>query len=180
MRLTASGLLYRGTNYPAQIGRAGLRHDKCEGDGATPIATLAIIDMLYRADRLAAPQQWARPIGPRDLWCDDVAHTAYNHRVTAPFAASHERLRRPDPLYDIVLITSWNYPDAVPGLGSAIFIHQRRRAGYPTAGCIALRRDHLMYLAQTISRAETIIVPPIAAFAGAGRGPRAALAHDKA
>ena len=30
--------------------------------------------MLYRPDRMAAPTNWALPIGPRDLWSDDPRH----------------------------------------------------------------------------------------------------------
>jgi L,D-peptidoglycan transpeptidase YkuD (ErfK/YbiS/YcfS/YnhG family) len=156
MRLTPSGLLFRGRRFPVQIGRGGITTAKREGDGATPTGRMHILRMLYRADRLPAPQDWAEPIGPRDLWCDAPEHPDYNHDVRAPFPASHETLRRADPLYDIVLITDWNYPRARAGKGSAIFLHQRRRAGYPTAGCIAVRRDHLIWIAQRIAPGEAL------------------------
>lgn len=156
---------------PVQVGRGGLTQSKREGDGATPVGRLRILGMLYRADRLPRPARWARPIGPRDLWCDAPGHPAYNHPVRAPFAASHECLRRPDPLYDIVLITDWNYPKAVSGRGSAIFVHQRRRIGFPTAGCLALSRADLIRLARQIRPGTEILIPPLAGFRGA-RGPR--------
>ncbi|KEO60130.1 L,D-transpeptidase family protein [Thioclava indica] len=183
MRLTPSGLLFRGRRFPVQIGRGGITADKHEGDGATPTGTLHILRMLYRPDRLPAPQDWAEPIGPRDLWCDAPEHPAYNHDVRAPFPASHETLRRADPLYDIVLITDWNYPDAQPGKGSAIFLHQRRRAGYPTAGCLAFRRDHLIWIAQRITPGEALDIPIHLAknTPGSGAAPRSALTvRDKA
>jgi L,D-peptidoglycan transpeptidase YkuD (ErfK/YbiS/YcfS/YnhG family) len=164
MRLTPRGLLAYGRTLPVEIGRGGLRRDKREGDGATPIARLHVVEMLYRADRLPAPQPWAKPIGPRDLWCDAREHPDYNQFVQAPFGASHEALRRADPLYDIVLITDWNYPQAVPGMGSAIFLHQRRRQGYPTAGCLAFRRDHLIWLASRITQGEALEIPDLACF----------------
>jgi L,D-peptidoglycan transpeptidase YkuD (ErfK/YbiS/YcfS/YnhG family) len=78
--------------------------------------------------------------------------------VQAPYAPSHEVLRRADPLYDLVILTDWNWPDAVPGRGSAIFIHQWRRAGYPTEGCVAFRRDHLHQIAKGISLKSRLIV----------------------
>ncbi|WP_295532157.1 L,D-transpeptidase family protein [uncultured Thioclava sp.] len=159
MRLTPSGLLFRGRRFPVQIGRGGITMDKHEGDGATPVGKLQILRILYRADRLPAPQDWAEPIGPRDLWCDASGHPDYNHDVRAPFAASHETLRRADPLYDIVLVTDWNYPNARPGKGSAIFLHQRRRAGYPTEGCLAFRRDHLIWIAQRVTPGEALDIP---------------------
>ncbi|WP_406871049.1 L,D-transpeptidase family protein [Thioclava sp. 'Guangxiensis'] len=164
MRLTPAGLLMRGRTLPVEIGRGGLSVNKREGDGATPIAALQIMGMRYRADRMAAPQPWATPIGPRDLWCDASDHPAYNQQVRAPFGPGHEVLRRADPLYDIILLTSWNYPQAEAGKGSAIFLHQRRRAGYPTAGCLAFRRDHLIWLARTVQQGETLLIPPLACY----------------
>ncbi|WP_406721566.1 L,D-transpeptidase family protein [Thioclava litoralis] len=164
MRLTPRGLWMRGRVLPVEIGRGGLSEDKHEGDGATPVGTLRIVGMRYRADRIAAPAAWAIPIGPRDLWCDASGHPAYNQQVRAPFPASHEILRRADPLYDIILLTSWNYPQAKDGKGSAIFLHQRRRAGFPTAGCLAFRRDHLIWLAQNVEQGETLVIPPLACY----------------
>ena len=66
-----------------------------------------------------------------DLWSDDAGHEDYNLMVRAPYPYSHEVLRRADPLYDIVLITDWNWPRAVRGRGSAIFVHRWRRPGVP-------------------------------------------------
>lgn len=117
--------------------------------------------MLYRADRMAAPSKWARAIGPRDLWSDDVSESRYNHMVSAPYAFSHEKLYRADPLYDLILLTDWNWPNAVPGRGSAIFLHQWRRPGYPTEGCVAFRRDHLHWISQRIAPGSWLIIPEV-------------------
>jgi L,D-peptidoglycan transpeptidase YkuD (ErfK/YbiS/YcfS/YnhG family) len=70
-------------------------------------------------------------------------------------------MRRPDPLYDIVLITDWNYPRAQPGMGSAIFLHQWRRPGFPTAGCIAMARRDLIWLAGRVTPGDSLIVPDL-------------------
>ena len=183
MRLTPSGLRFQGRRFPVQIGRGGITTDKHEGDGATPTGRLHILRMFYRADRLPAPQGWAEPIGPRDLWCDAPGHPDYNQHVRAPFTASHEALRRADPLYDIVLVTDWNYPKARPGMGSAIFLHQRRRAGYPTAGCLAFRRDHLIWIAERITPGESLDISSLLArkTPGSGAAPRSAQSlRDKA
>ncbi|MDW4498340.1 L,D-transpeptidase family protein [Sulfitobacter sp. D35] len=148
--LTPRGLRFGGVCFPCTIGRGGVIGTKAEGDGATPRGTYRIVGMLYRADRIAPPAPWARPIGPRDLWSDDPEDPSYNHLVQSPHAFSHEALRRADPLYDLVFLTDWNWPDAVPGKGSAIFLHQQRRPGYPTEGCIALRRRDLHRIARAI------------------------------
>ena len=156
--LTPRGLRFQGCILPCSIGKGGLSDAKREGDGATPRGVHRIVGMLYRPDRMARPADWATPIGPLDLWSDDVSSPVYNHKVSAPYEGSHEALRRADPLYDLVLVTNWNWPVAVPGKGSAIFIHQWRRPGYPTEGCLALDRMHLRFVAQRITPATRLII----------------------
>ena len=158
MVLTPRGLRFRGRVYPCTIGRGGITTRKREGDGATPVGTHRIVGLLYRPDRMAPPADWAVLIRPGDLWSDDPMDADYNLMVRAPFVPSHEVLRRADPLYDLVLITDWNWPHAVPGRGSCIFMHRWRRPGYPTAGCVALRPDHLRRIAARITYDTRLIV----------------------
>ena len=120
---------------------------KTEGDGATPRGVHRIVGLLYRPDRITAPTPWAKPIRTGDLWSDAPDDARYNQLVRAPYLHSHERLCRADPLYDLILLTDWNYPDATPYKGSAIFLHQWRRPGFPTEGCIAFSRLHLHEIA---------------------------------
>lgn len=148
---------FLGRRFPRTIGRGGLTRDKTEGDGATPRGVHRIVGVLYRPDRIARPVDWAIPIRPCDLWSDDAGDPAYNLMVRAPYPASHENLRRADPMYDLVLVTDWNWPDPAAGRGSAIFIHQWRRPGFPTAGCVAFRRDHLHWITRRI-RPDTRLV----------------------
>jgi len=159
MVLTRQGLRFMGRTWPCTIGRGGVRSDKREGDGATPTGVHRLVGMLYRRDRIAKPADWAVPIGPRDLWSDDPAHEDYNLMVRAPYPFSHERLRRADPLYDLVILTGWNWPRAERGKGSAIFIHQWRRPGFPTAGCIGLSPASLRRIAPLIRYQTRLIVP---------------------
>lgn len=157
MVLTPRGLRFAGRLWPCTIGRGGVTLDKREGDGATPRGLHRITGLLYRPDRLARPTPWAQPIRPGDLWSDDPAHPDYNLKVRAPYPFSHEVLRRADPLYDLVMLTDWNWPKATPGKGSAIFLHRWRRPGYPTEGCIAFRPDHLRRIA-ALARPGTALV----------------------
>ncbi len=159
MVLTPRGLRFQGQRWPCTIGKGGVSAHKREGDGATPCGVHRIVGMLYRPDRMARPVEWARPIGPLDLWSDDGTAEDYNTMVRAPYAASHERLRRADPLYDLVILTDWNWPYAVPGRGSAIFMHQWRRPGYPTEGCVAVSRRDLHAIAPRIRYRTRLIVP---------------------
>ncbi len=160
MVLTPTGLRFQGRRFACTIGRGGVvtAEHKREGDGGTPTGTHRIVGMLYRPDRMARPTDWALPIGPSDLWSDDVRDPDYNLMVRAPHGFSHEHLRRADPQYDLVLITDWNWPYSVPGRGSAIFIHRWRRPCAPTAGCVALAPQDLLWIAQRLRPQSRLIV----------------------
>ncbi|MGR3511399.1 MAG: L,D-transpeptidase family protein [Paracoccaceae bacterium] len=158
MVVTRSGLRFLGRRFPCVVGRGGCVTVKREGDGGTPIGTHRLVGMLYRPERMSRPADWALPVRPGDLWCDDPRHKDYNLMVRAPFAASHERLRRTDRLYDLVILTDWNWPHAERGAGSAIFIHRWRRPGVPTEGCVGLRPDHLRWIAPRIRYETRLIV----------------------
>jgi L,D-peptidoglycan transpeptidase YkuD (ErfK/YbiS/YcfS/YnhG family) len=156
--LSPTGLRFLNRRFACSIGRGGVTSDKREGDGATPSGVHDLVGLLYRPDRIAKPTDWAVPIGPSDLWSDDPADEDYNLMVRAPHGFGHETLRRADPLYDLVLITNWNWPYAARGKGSAIFIHQWRRPGYPTAGCLGLSRTDLHWIAPRIRLGTKLIV----------------------
>jgi len=156
--LTRRGLRFQNRHFACAIGRGGLTADKREGDGATPRGQHRIMACLYRPDRLPRPNPWARPIRPGDLWSDDPSQPDYNHLMRAPYPHSHEMLRRADPLYDLILITDWNWPIAAPHKGSAIFVHQWRKPRHPTEGCLALRRDHLSWIAGRIAPGTRLII----------------------
>lgn len=149
MVVTRWGARFMGRRFPVSIGRGGMTDDKREGDMATPRGVWRIMGGYYRADRRTHPDTALRlhPVGPRDIWSDDPEDPAYNHPLRAtnhPF--SHERLRMTPRLYDVVLVSDWNWPDAQPGKGSAIFIHQWRKPRHPTAGCLAFAPDHLRWI----------------------------------
>ena len=114
--------------------------------------------MLYRPDRMARPADWALPIRPGDLWSDDPKDEDYNLIARAPYAAVPRGAPppgpalRPDPRHRLELA------HAVPGRGSAIFIHRWRKPGHPTAGCIGLRPQDLRWIAPRIRYVTRLIV----------------------
>ena len=140
----AGGLYYR-----ARIGGGGIRQNQVEGDQATPVGTLLLRKIFYRADRMKRPQSGAglliEPLSPRDGWCDDPNHADYNQQVLLPHEASCETLWRADHAYDICVVLGWNDQPPVPGKGSAIFLHLPPTKGY-TEGCIALEEADLREL----------------------------------
>lgn len=156
--VTPRGVRFQGRTFSCTRGRRGVTDDKREGDGCTPRGGHRILGMLYRPDRMRQPAKGARPIRPGDLWSDDPHDPRYNGPVRAPHPFSHEVLRRADPLYDLVLVVDWNLKPAVPGRGSAIFVHRWRRPGAPTAGCIALRPRDLRWIAARLSPRSRLVV----------------------
>ncbi|NMM45020.1 L,D-transpeptidase family protein [Rhodospirillaceae bacterium KN72] len=151
-----------GTVLPCSMGRSGLiaAADKREGDGATPIGRWRLLHVYCRADRIAPPDT-ALPltaITDRDGWCDAPDDPNYNRAVTLPYPASHETLMREDGLYDLLVTTDHNTDPAVPGLGSAIFLHCRHPQGKPTAGCIAVDRAALIALVEAIDVDSRLII----------------------
>ena len=157
--LTPLGLRVADQLFPCVIGKNGVTRLKKEGDGKTPIGRHQIVGMLYRPDKIAQPRKWALPIRPNDIWSDDVKDSNYNLMGTAPSSFGHERLFRSDNLYDLVIITNWNWPYAVKGRGSAIFIHSWRKEGKPTEGCVALSKYNLIKVAKFIDFGSCLIVP---------------------
>jgi L,D-peptidoglycan transpeptidase YkuD (ErfK/YbiS/YcfS/YnhG family) len=144
----AGHLSFNGETFRAALGWGGLRTDKREGDGATPIAILPLRKVLYRPDRGAAPI-CAVPIAAiaaDDGWCDDPDHADYNRPVRLPIAASAEALWREDNVYDIIGVLGWNDSPPVPGRGSAIFLHIARSNYAPTEGCVALSVTDLRHV----------------------------------
>ncbi|MEM8787889.1 MAG: L,D-transpeptidase family protein [Pseudomonadota bacterium] len=156
------GARFRGRRFPCTLGRSGVTDAKSEGDGATPRGTHRFIGLLYRPDRVSrgALPGWALPIGPFDLWSDDPADPDYNGYLphAAGHAYGHEKLRRADPLYDVILLTDWNWPSAEKGRGSAIFVHTWRRPGCPTEGCIGLARADLLWIVNRLRVQDRLIV----------------------
>ncbi|MBA4789547.1 MAG: L,D-transpeptidase family protein [Rhizobiales bacterium] len=143
------GLLTFGNRaLPVALGRSGIHFDKREGDGRTPAGTWRVVRLLYRPDHGPRPitRLPARPIGPDDGWCDDPADRRYNQPVRLPLKASHERLRRDDGLYDLVIVIDHNLRPRVKGRGSAVFIHVARPGLKPTEGCVALPLPELRRL----------------------------------
>lgn len=154
------GAVFRGRRFACSVGRGGIvpPETKREGDGATPAGEHRIVGMLYRPDRMVRPADWALPISPCDLWSDDPRDEEYNLMVRTPHRFSHERLRRADPMYDLILITDWNWPYADAGRGSAIFVHQWRRPLARTAGCVAFDRADLHWIAPRITHQTRLII----------------------
>ncbi|WP_417269373.1 L,D-transpeptidase family protein [Celeribacter sp.] len=154
--VTKWGARFRGRRFPCAIGKGGITDAKREGDGATPRGIHALPQVWARPDR--AQVHGAHQITPRDLWCDAPKHALYNSAVKSPFSESHEKLRRADRLYDLFVVTDWNWPEATAHKGSAIFIHRWRKPRHPTEGCVAFRADHLAWIVARLTPRSRLVI----------------------
>lgn len=151
---------WRELRFRCAFGKGGLKRDKREGDGATPIGAWPMRRLLYRADRIAAPATRlpSAPIGREDGWCDDPADPAYNRPVRLPYPGGHERLWREDELYDLLVVLGHNDDPVVAGLGSAIFLHVARADYAPTEGCVALAHADLARVLVEAAPGDLVVV----------------------
>lgn len=153
-------LIVNGKEYPCVIGKHGFAEpgEKREGDNKTPIGTFPLRFVCYRPDRFSAPATGLPlfQIEQNAGWCDDPADPHYNQPVILPYAASHEKMWREDHCYDLLVVIGYNDAPAIPGKGSAIFIHCEHDDARPTAGCVALKKNDLAQLLPLLN-AETLI-----------------------
>ena len=153
-------LTWNGKEFKCALGKGGVVQNKTEGDEATPQGCFPIRDVLYRADKVAMPATHLPVFAIRknDGWCDDVNDPRYNRKISLPYPASHEKLWREDDLYDVVVTLGYNDDPAVPGKGSAIFIHIARPNYAPTAGCIALSLPDMLQILKGIPAESTVCI----------------------
>ena len=144
--------------YDCTLGPSGVRAEKREGDGVTPVGVYPLRAIWYRAGRIPEPVSTLplHGIEQDDGWCDAPADPSYNRPVKLPYRASAEKMWRDDAVYDLVVILGHNDDPPVPGKGSAIFLHIANQAFGPTEGCIGLRREDLLTLAALMTPASVI------------------------
>jgi L,D-peptidoglycan transpeptidase YkuD (ErfK/YbiS/YcfS/YnhG family) len=167
MEMTAradGSFIYADKTLRCALGRSGAisAEAKREGDGASPLGRWPVRRALYRPDRIDPPRT-ALPlqaITPDDGWCDDPADPAYNRPVRLPWPARHETMTRKDGLYDLVVVLGHNDDPPAPGLGSAIFLHCAHPEFKPTEGCVALARDALIALVETLRPGDVLEIAP--------------------
>ena len=151
---------FGGRRFTCALGRGGRRARKREGDGATPIGTWMLRQVLYRRDRVLRPRTGlsVRAIRRDDGWCDEPSDRNYNRAVLLPYGGRTEALWRNDAVYDLVIVLSHNERPRERGRGSAIFMHLARR-GYPaTEGCIALSARDLRHVLACCRAGARIVV----------------------
>jgi L,D-peptidoglycan transpeptidase YkuD (ErfK/YbiS/YcfS/YnhG family) len=139
--------------FACALGSGGISANKREGDGATPLGSMRLLDGYFRRDRFppGGTRLKMAPIGADLGWCEVPADRNYNRPVKIPYGASHERMLRTDRLYDACLVLDWNISPRRRGRGSAIFFHLARAGFTPTQGCVAVSRRTMARLLPLLS-----------------------------
>jgi L,D-peptidoglycan transpeptidase YkuD (ErfK/YbiS/YcfS/YnhG family) len=136
------------------IGKKGLTKNKKEGDKKTPKGTFEIENLYYRKDRLVQPTTSLKCIEiKKDMgWCDDINFPGkYNKKIKIEKKIKHEKLKRKDYKYDLLIPIKFNFKKPILGLGSCIFIHLTKDYK-PTAGCIALKKRDFLIMLKLINK----------------------------
>ena len=153
-------LKWRGKTYRCAVGRGGIGATKREGDHASPLGCFAFRKILFRADRISAPQSGlsVSALSPSDGWCDAPNDPAYNQAVSLPYPASAETLWRDDSVYDLIVVLGHNDSPVVPGCGSAIFLPVAQPNFAPTDGCVAMARGDLLEVLNDCNQESQICI----------------------
>jgi L,D-peptidoglycan transpeptidase YkuD (ErfK/YbiS/YcfS/YnhG family) len=141
--------------YPARVGRNGIRRDRREGDGTTPIGTFRIGRTMYGTEPNPGVRFPYVRLRCGDWWVEDPRSAAYNtfRRVGCgrrpPFRTTTPDMAASPTAYPFLAVVEFNMRPVVPGRGSGIFLHAQ--TGNATNGCISLRRTDLRRVLRWLS-----------------------------
>ena len=140
------------------IGKNGSTIKKNEGDKKTPRGTFEIENLYFRKDRKDKPFTLLRCIEiKKDMgWCNDTQFPKkYNKLFKIEKKIKHEKLKRKDYKYDLLIPIKYNFKNPISGLGSCIFIHLTKDYK-PTAGCVALKEKDFLIMLKLIKKTSKI------------------------
>jgi L,D-peptidoglycan transpeptidase YkuD (ErfK/YbiS/YcfS/YnhG family) len=134
--------------YTARVGWNGLRVNRREGDGTTPIGTFPITPRMYgNAPNPGVAFPYTR-LRCGDWWVEDPRSPAYNTfqrigcGVKPPFKVTTPDMSRSPRAYAFLAVIGFNTSPVVPGRGSGIFLHVQVHKS--TNGCVSLPRPQLL------------------------------------
>ena len=136
------------------IGKKGSTTYKKEGDKKTPKGTFGIGNLYYRKDRIRKPVTSLKCIEIKSSmgWCDDINFPKkYNKLININKKIKHEKLKRKDHKYNLLIPIKYNFKKPIPGKGSCIFIHLTKNYS-PTAGCVALKEKDFLIMLKIIKK----------------------------
>lgn len=125
---------------PARVGSAGIGIAS-ETVARTPAGTYRLTEAFGRQANPGTALPYRRVDG-NDWWVGDSRSGLYNQYArcapgSCPFDERvSENLYAVGPVYDDAVVIDYNRPNAVPGAGSAFFLHIANQ--YATGGCVAI------------------------------------------
>ena len=137
-----------GGPYPARVGRNGIRKNRREGDGTTPIGVFPIHSVMYGNEPNPGVNFRYVRLRCGDWWVEDPASPAYNtfQRIGCgrrpPFRVTTPDMSRERRAFPFLAVVEFNMRPVVAGRGSGIFLHAQ--TGNATNGCISLPRADLV------------------------------------
>ena len=156
----SSFIRYKNLKFKCTLGRAGIGKKKVEGDNITPVGIYKILNVYYRSDRIKKLNtkfkiyQIKKDMG----WCDDPKSKEYNQLIKIPSNYTHEKLYRKDNIYNLILALNYNMKTIIKNKGSAIFIHIANKNYKSTAGCIGIKKSHLIKLVKKIKKNTKVLI----------------------
>ena len=144
--------------FKCSIGSLGKTKKKREGDKKTPIGIFELDKLFIRKDRIKKISSNLKKINIKKNmgWCDDVKNKKkYNKLIKINKKIKHEKLKRKDHKYDLIIPIKYNFNNPIVGLGSCIFIHLTKNY-QPTAGCISLKKKDFLIMLKLISKKTKI------------------------
>ncbi|WP_269770701.1 L,D-transpeptidase family protein [Actinosynnema pretiosum] len=148
---------------PAFVGSAGVG-EASESSTRTPAGAHRLTESFGTLPPLPEGRLPYRRVDGADWWVSDQRSPLYNTHQrcepgTCPFDESaSERLAHVGPAYDRAIVIDYNRSPAVPGRGSAFFLHVW--TGGPTAGCVSVDApvvNHLLSWLDPAARPEVLI-----------------------
>ena len=140
------------------IGKKGTTRNKKEGDKKTPKGIFEIENLYFRKDRIKKPITLLKCIEIKNVmgWCNDTRFpNKYNKLIKIKKGINHEKLKRKDYKYNLIIPIKYNYKKPIVGRGSCIFIHLTKNYK-PTAGCIGLIEKDFVIMLRLIKKNSKI------------------------
>ena len=159
--INKSGYLkYENFKFRCALGKGGIGEKKIEGDNITPKGKFTIAKIYYRSDRIKKISSKFKLIKIKKnmAWCNDPESEKYNRIMDLPTQYNYEKLYRKDNVYDLILVLSYNLNPIIKNKGSAIFMHIAKKNYKKTAGCVGLKKTHLINLVEKINKKTKVII----------------------
>ena len=140
------------------IGKNGSTKNKKEGDKKTPKGIYKIENLYFRKDRLKKPLTLLKCVEIKSNmgWCNDIRYPRkYNKLFKIEKNVKHEKLKRKDYKYDLIIPIKYNFKNPIVGRGSCIFIHLTKNYK-PTAGCVGLAQNDFLIMLKVIKKNSKI------------------------